>query len=93
MDNKQLKKVLSKMKMKGEYKQVFTFKECDILLILNHNNPRENAFYRKESFEEEILSNIPEGFSVIYLKNSNPHDSKQIAKSFMHFKFNKNKIW
>ena len=90
MDSKQVNKLLSKMNLKGAYKQTDTFKNADLLIIINRNNPRENSFYMKEGFKEEELNNLPEEYSVIYLKHSNPHDSKQIVKSFMNFKYNKN---
>ena len=69
MDDKKVRKVLSKMRINGSYKQVYTYEECDKLLTINHKIPGKSAFYRKQGFtKEELLNDLPDGFTVAYLK-------------------------
>ena len=71
--DKRLNKLMSKTRLKGVFKKVDNFEECDIVLFMFTDKPYHDLFVPKKDFKEKILPQpVVENFVLRYLKHTNP---------------------
>ena len=85
---KRLRKILTKIYMKGVVKRAKTLEESHLVLVENANDPSLYTFYKKEDYKE-ILDHgytFPDDL-VHYLIPSNPRNRRKVEQSIMTNKF------
>ena len=80
--DKRLNKLIRKSGLKGIFKKVDNFEECDIVLFMFDDKPGHDLFITKKDFKEKILPRPVVGdFVLRYLKHTNPRYNNNLLLS------------
>ena len=74
-----IKKFLKKFfKQNPNFKEVPVRKGCDAMLLFDKNNLQNFTIFLNDEFNPGITEAVESGvLNLIFLKNTNPHDSKK----------------
>ena len=85
---KRLRKILTKIYMKGVLKHVKTLEEAHLVLVEDAEDPFKYTFYKKEDYKEVL----EHGYTFLddrvhFLVPSNPRNRRRVEQSIMTNKF------
>ena len=83
--DKRLNKLMNKTRLKGVFKKVDNFEECDIVLFMYTDKPCRDIFVTKKEFKKKILPQYNEintdNLVLRYLKHTNPRYNNNKLKT------------
>ena len=84
MNYKRIEKEVRKiLKINKSFKEVKTFEEVSVILVFIKSNLSHYNIILKEEVSKELFNNPSDNFTHIYLKHTNPHDSKNATIGFI----------
>ena len=85
---KRLRKILTKIYMKGVLKHTKTLEDAHLVLVENTKDPSLYTFFKKEDYKEVL----ERGYTFLedkvhFLVSSNPRNRRQVEQSILTNKF------
>ena len=80
--NAEIEKNIKKFfKREREFKRVYTKEECDAILAFRKDDPKKYDMFLNATNSEEV--NMANYFTIVYIKNKNPHNGKNQTKGYV----------
>ena len=79
-----IKKILKKIfKLNKQFKEVSDATNCDAILIFDKTNLKSYHIVIRNEINKDDPPDPDDSCKIVYLKNSNPHDSKKATRGYV----------